>query len=86
MGGIPYIGPRLGDGPVFEVSVSHLHVYAKERPGKLPMLASIIRIVAAATIDFSLIQERLPIQSKGGRDTSQCVVECSRISGRGYDC
>ena len=38
MGGAPYIGPRLGDGPIFEVSVSRL--YAKERPGKLPMLAS----------------------------------------------
>ena len=38
MGGAPYIGPRLGDGPIFEVSVSHL--YAKERPGKLPTLAS----------------------------------------------
>ena len=31
MGGAPNIGPRLGDGPIFEVSVSHL--YAKERPG-----------------------------------------------------
>ena len=38
MGGAPYIGPRLGGGPIFEVSVSHL--YAKERPGKLPTLAS----------------------------------------------
>ena len=83
MGGTPYIGPRLGDGPIFKVSVSHL--YEKERPGKLPTLASIIRTVAAATVDFSLIQARLPIQSKGGRDTSPCVVECSRISGRGYD-
>ena len=38
MGGAPYIRPRLGGGPIFEVSVSHL--YAKERPGKLPMLTS----------------------------------------------
>ena len=38
MGGAPYIGPKLGDGPIFEVSVSRL--YAKERPGKLPMLSS----------------------------------------------
>ena len=36
MGGAPYIGPRLGDGPIFEVSVSHLDV--KEHPGKLPTL------------------------------------------------
>ena len=36
-------------------------------------------IVAAATIDFSLIQARIPIQSKGGHDTSPCVVECSRV-------
>ena len=32
-----------------------------------------------ATIDFSLIQAWLPIQSKGSHDTSPCVVECSRI-------
>ena len=38
MGGAPYIGSKLGDGPIFEVSVSRL--YSKERPGKLPMLAS----------------------------------------------
>ena len=24
MGGAPYLGPRLGDGPIFEVSVLHL--------------------------------------------------------------
>ena len=35
MGGAAYIGARLGGGPIFEVSV-----YAKERPGKLPTLAS----------------------------------------------
>ena len=34
MGGAPYIGPKLGGGPIFEVSVSRL--YSKERPGKLP--------------------------------------------------
>ena len=38
MGGAPYIGPKLGDGPIFEVSASRL--YSKERPGKLPTLAS----------------------------------------------
>ena len=38
MGGSPYIGRRLGDGPIFQVSVSRS--YAKERPGKLPTLAS----------------------------------------------
>ena len=38
IGGAPYIGPRLGDGPIFEVSASCL--YAKERPGKFPTLAS----------------------------------------------
>ena len=35
MGGAP---PKLGGGPIFEVSVSR--IYSKERPGKLPMLAS----------------------------------------------
>ena len=38
MGGAPYIGPRLGDGPIFKVSVLHLDV--KECLGKLPMLSS----------------------------------------------
>ena len=38
MGSAPYTGPRLGDGPIFEVSV--LRLYAKEHPGKLPTLAS----------------------------------------------
>ena len=38
MGGASYIRPRLGDGPIFEVSV--LRLYSKERPGKLPTLAS----------------------------------------------
>ena len=32
------LGQEWGGGPILEVSVSHL--YAKERPGKLPMLAS----------------------------------------------
>ena len=34
-GGAPYIGPRLGDGPIVEVSVSQ-----KDSPGKLPRLSS----------------------------------------------
>ena len=38
MGGAPYIGPRLGVGLIFEVSV--LHLDAKERPGKLHTLSS----------------------------------------------
>ena len=59
MGGAPYIGPRLVDGPIFEVSVSHLD--AKERPGNFTHAIFIIQIVAAATIDFSLIQAQLLI-------------------------
>ena len=38
MDSVPYIGPRLGGGLIFEVSVSQLD--AKERPGKLPMGSS----------------------------------------------
>ena len=34
---------------------------------------------ATATIDFSLIQARLAIESKGGRGTSPWVVDRSRI-------
>ena len=57
MCGAPNIDPRPGDGPIFEVSVSHLDM--KERPGKLPMRAIfIIRMVPADTINFSLIQAR----------------------------
>ena len=42
MGGAPYIiWPRLGDGPIFEVSVSHLDV--KEHPGKLSTLDAFSR-------------------------------------------
>ena len=29
MGGAPYFGPRLGDGPIFEVSVSQFKVALK---------------------------------------------------------
>ena len=42
MGGAPYIGPKLGDGPIFEVSVSRLS--SKESPGKLPYFLVIRRI------------------------------------------
>ena len=38
MNSVPYIGPRLADGPIFKVSVSHLDV--KDHPGKLRTLAS----------------------------------------------
>ena len=31
MGGAPYVGPRLGGGPIFKGSVSP-HLDAKERP------------------------------------------------------
>ena len=39
MGGAPYIGSRLGGGPIFEVSLSQLDT--KERPGKLPARSSL---------------------------------------------
>jgi hypothetical protein len=59
MGGAPYMGLRWGGGRYYRVSVSQLHVDVKEHPGKLLP-------VATATIDFSLIQARLPIKSEGG--------------------
>ena len=34
------LGQDWGDGPIFEVSVSRLNVYVKERPGKLLTLLS----------------------------------------------
>ena len=39
MGSAPYIGPRLGDGLIFEVSLSQLDT--KECPSKLPMQYSL---------------------------------------------
>ena len=39
MGNAPYIGSRLVDGPIFEVSLSQLDM--KERPGKLPTRSSL---------------------------------------------
>jgi hypothetical protein len=62
MCGVHYTGPRLGDGPIFEVSVSQLHV--KECPDELPTEPS--SIAAAAIIDFSFIQARLPIKREDG--------------------
>jgi hypothetical protein len=56
MGAAPYIGPKLGDGPILEVSVSQLE--AKEHPDKLPTDLH-------NTIYFSLIHAQLPIESKG---------------------
>ena len=38
MGGVPYTGPRLRDGPIFKLSV--LHLDAKKHPHKLPMLST----------------------------------------------
>ena len=76
MGGAPYIGPKLGMGRYLRYQY---RVYTRKSaqvsyPHKLHNLNS-----STATIDFSLIQTRLPIQSKGGRDISPCVVECRRI-------
>ena len=48
MGGAPYIGPKLGGGPIIQVSVSQLDV-------KVNIHVIMIRIVAVTTIDFSLI-------------------------------
>ena len=57
MGGAPYIRPRLGGGPIFEVSVSYLDVSAQ---ASYQCYLLTIRIVTAAatTINFTLIQAR----------------------------
>jgi hypothetical protein len=39
MAGAPYIGPRLGGGLIFVVSLAHFD--AKEHPGKLPTRSSL---------------------------------------------
>ena len=52
-----YVGPRLGGGLIFEVSVSQ--IYAKERPGKL--LRDLHNSNSSRSYyDFSVIQARLP--------------------------
>ena len=56
------------------------HIYMrKSTQVSYPRYSFIICIEAAATIDFRLIQARLPIQSKGGHDISPCVVECIHV-------
>ena len=87
MGGAPYIGPRLGDGPIFVVSVSHLDV--KERPGKFTHAIFIILIVAA-TIDFGLIHvSTITTQERGwlaiGPILHRMPLTAAILSGRGYD-
>ena len=48
MGSAPYIGLRLGGGPILKVSVSQLD--AKERPGKVPMGSSWLLLISAITV------------------------------------
>ena len=76
MGSAPYIEPRLGGGPIFKVSVPCL--YEKERPGKLPTLA-------AATIDFSLIQARYQSRARAAAILYHVSLSVAVLSGRGYD-
>ena len=84
MGGTPYIGPRLGDGPIFVVSVSHLD--AKERPGKFTHAIFIILLVAAATIDYS---STITNQERGrpaiGPILHRMPLTAAVLSGRSYD-
>ena len=84
MGSTPYIGPRLGDGPIFVVSVSHLD--AKEHPGKFTHAIFIILIVAAATIDYS---STITNQEQGrpaiGPMLHRMPLTAAVLSGRGYD-
>ena len=66
MGGAPYIGPRLGDGLIFEVSVSQL--CTKECPGKLPSTGS------------SALFKQSRARAAGYRaDTSPSAINGSRI-------
>jgi hypothetical protein len=51
MGSAPYIGPRLGDGPIFIVAVSQLDT--KECPGKWAWLRSL------AVYNHSFVPTRL---------------------------
>ena len=64
MGGAPYIGPKLGDGPIFEVSASRL--YSKERPGKL--------LVSQAT-PFNLREKEGLVTSRTSSCTRSKILE-----------
>ena len=74
MGGAPYIGPRLGGGPIFEVSVSHL--YAKERPGKLPTLILLIS---------ALFKHGYQFRTRAAAILHRVLLSAALLSGRGYD-
>jgi hypothetical protein len=63
MCGAPYIGSKLGSGPIFQVSVSQLD--AKEHPGKVPT-RSYASTVTAREAGYRA-------------DTSLCAVGVSRI-------
>ncbi len=85
IGSAYYIGPRLGDGPTFKVSV--LQLDTKECPGKLPMDLH-NSIVATATIDHSLIQAVI-YRERGWPDIGLILHHVSLLvailSGRGYN-
>ena len=72
MGHALYIGPRLGDWAIFEVSVliiNYIYIYIYRCQVSYPgfLHNSNSRLPVVATIDFSLIQAQFPIESEGGR-------------------
>ena len=76
MGGAPYIGPRLGDGPIFEVSVSRL--YSKERPGKLLHNLN-------STLISALLKHGYQSRARAAAILHRVSLNAAIFSGRGYD-
>ena len=78
MGGAPYIGLRLGGGPIFVISL--LYYIAKERPGniqyhKLPILVPVFyhrsRRAARGVVHLRILI--LARQDYPGHDTSKLM-------------
>ena len=69
--------PRLGGGLTFEASVSRL--YAKERPGKLPTLASQLEQQQRLLTISALFKHGYRSRARAAAILSLCVVECNHF-------
>ena len=79
MDGAPYIGPRLGDEVIFEVS--GLQLDAKEYPGKIKIThwSFIIQIVAMATIEFEHGYQSRARSAGHVANTLLCAIDGSHL-------
>ena len=79
MGSAPYTGPRLGDGPIFKVSVSRLDT--KECPGKLSTDVHNINSSRSYLLTSTLLEHGYQSRARVAgcqADTSPCAIDGSR--------